>query len=482
MAKTLAEAGKRLHVTDIVTHGESLTIPEGMSLANAMDLIKRRMEYENQVASFVEDFDAFPWDGAHALWKVLAAKYGWASGLPTPGFFGDTPPTMVSIEVGVGKFASIPWGRVAIPGVDGFLDLGVTMKGNRLIFKISVTTKRKNEPDVKALCRLVREYLATDSIYKGQAIKVRFRDDKGGILAMPEPKFLNVEGIGQADLIYSDNVQDDVETNLFTPIVRMKDCKAAGIPFKRGCLLAGDFGVGKTLAARIAAKLAVEAGISYIYCARADEFAQAVEFAHQYQPAVVFCEDIDRVMTGDRSVSVDDVLNIIDGLDSKRSDVMVVLTTNAVNDVTQAMLRPGRLDAVIEVTKPDAKATERLLRHYGKGVISSNADLKAVSEALKGNIPAVIAEVVKRSKLSALKRTPVGTHEIVVDEVALREAAYTMETQLRLLEGKPAAVVSPFDLVLDAIGRVVETKLGVTAKPIDGQLTAIGKALGVGGG
>jgi transitional endoplasmic reticulum ATPase len=459
LAKTLSESGRKLHVAEVVRHGEQLLVPDGMSIAQAIELLKRRMEYDNQVASFIETFDAFPWDGAYALWKVLGEKYGWASGLPTPGFFGSTPPAMITIDAGPDQQVSVPWGRIAIPGVEGYLELGIDMKQNRMVFQITVNTKRKFEPDIRELCRLVREYLRGHSIYKGKAIKMRFRNDRGEVLEMPEPKFLATEGLGPADLIFSDSVHEAVETNLFTPITRRLDCSAAAIPFKRGVLLAGDFGVGKTLAARIAAKLCVEFSVSYIYCVRADEFAQAVEFAIQYQPAVVFCEDIDRALAGERSVSMDELLNVVDGVDSKRSEVMVVLTTNAVEEINPAMLRPGRLDAVIEVTKPDAKATERLLRHYGRGVIGEDVNLSSISDLLKDNIPAVIAEVVKRSKLAALKRTPFGTSTITVDEAALTEASFTMETQLRLLKGKRAVDIHPADPLIEHLGKLMDSKL-----------------------
>jgi transitional endoplasmic reticulum ATPase len=368
---------------------------------------------------------------------------------------------MLTIESGPGEVIQVPWGRVQIPGMDGHLDLGISKKNNRLVFQISVTTKRKNEPDVRVLCRLVREYLVKHSIYKGKAIKIRFKLDNGSVIEMPEPKFLVTEGLGPGDLVFSDEVADSVETNLFTPIKRMEDCRRAGIPVKRGVLLAGKFGVGKTLAARVAARLCVEHQVSYIYVTRADELSSAVEFALQYQPAVVFCEDIDRVLQGARSTSMDELLNVVDGVDSKMCEVIVVLTTNVAENINPAMLRPGRLDAVINVVEPDAKAVVKLLKYYGAGVIEEGADLERIGKKLAGQIPAVIAEVVKRSKLAALKRTPVGTNEIVVDEIALEESAITMRMQLELLKGKPAEMIHPAQPLLDKIqANVVEALSG----------------------
>ena len=39
---------------------------------------------------------------------------------------------------------------------------------------------------------------------------------------------------------------------------------------------------------------------------------------------------------------MDDVLNIIDGIDSKKANIITVLTTNDLEGINPAMLRPGR--------------------------------------------------------------------------------------------------------------------------------------------
>jgi transitional endoplasmic reticulum ATPase len=361
-------------------------------------------------------------------------------------FFGEKPPTLVEVEVGVGKVQAIPWGRLTLFKDGGYIDTGLQKTANgRFLFTASALVKRKDESFVRDIYAEVRKELADSSIYRGQAISVRFLDDDGDHLPMPTIKFVDCEGVRREQLILPDEVDSALDTNIYTPITRRADCAAAGISFKRGVLLAGDFGTGKTLAARVAAALAVENGITYIYCKRTDEFAQAVEFALQYAPAIVFCEDIDRVTTGDRDIEMDKILNIIDGIDTKSAQVMVVLTTNAVEKINPAMLRPGRLDAVIHVKRPDASAAARLIRYYGGRFINGDTTLMLVGEQLRDQIPAVIEEVVKRSKLAALKRSPRGVRDIEVSEVDLLEAANTMHMQLDLLAG-PKAPVVPSDL------------------------------------
>lgn len=450
MTQELQDVGPTTHVAEVVQHGDKMMIPDGMDIDDAIALLARRKEYMEKAVVLSETFDAFPWDGAHALNAVLARRYGWVEQRATPGFFGDNPPQLVTIEVGPGRKAVVPWGGIALPNIKGGITTGVAEKDGRMVFRLTAKIRRIDEALIRTLFDEVAMELKVNSIYRGQVVRIRFKDDAGATIPLPEPKFIDPYDANESMLIYSDVVQAAVETNLFTPISRVKDCIANGISIKRGVLLGGTYGTGKTLAAKVAARLAAEAGITFVYVPRADELAQALAFAHAYQsPAcVVFCEDIDRVMDGERDVEMDDILNIIDGLDTKTANILVVLTTNALDKINPAMLRPGRLDAVIEVTPPDAKAAEKLLRMYGDGLIADDVPLHNAGMKLAGTIPAVIAEVVKRAKLAELKRIPEGAKLQSLSEASLIEAAETMRRQLKLLENKPEAVVSDIETAM----------------------------------
>lgn len=434
--KDLGSVGPSAHVADIVYHGEKLILPTGMGIPDAITLLLDKQEHLEKQIGFNEKFDALPYDGAYAINEVLAAKYGWAQSVATPGFFGATPPQMLNVQVGVGKTKTVPWGSFSIPGVDGRLETGVAMNNGRFQFTLSAQIKRKDEETVREIFRLVRVHLKENSIYRGQALKIRFKDDDGDRLPMPEPEFIDTTKIDRTKLIYAADVMDAVETNLFAPIERVKDFVANGLPIKRTVMLAGTFGTGKTLAATVASKIAVENNITYIYCARADELVEALEFARQYQsPAsVVFCEDIDRELDGERSAEMDDVLNLIDGIDTKHSNIITVLTSNAIEKIHAAMLRPGRLDAIIDVTPPDAEAVVKLIRSIAGNAIDETTNLDEAGKVLEGQIPAVISEVVKRAKIVQLRRQAPGTLVTKLGEDAVLEAAKTMSGQLTLLK------------------------------------------------
>jgi transitional endoplasmic reticulum ATPase len=421
-------------VAEIVRQGEKLILPEKMTLDDAVSLLKRRMEYDNRQIVVQETFDVFPLDGACALDTVLQRRYGWAPATSTPGSFRDNPPQLISVEVGYGLHRQVPWGAFLLPNVTGRLYTENSIKDGRMVFALRADIYRRDEHTIRALFDDVREETRRTSIYRGKTLRLRFFDADGDKLAMPTPQFIKNE-LDDTALVYPDAVHRAIHTNLFVPITRAQDCIANGIPMKRGILLAGTFGTGKTLAAAAAATLAERAGLTCLYVPRANELSEALMFARQYQsPAcVVFCEDIDRTTSGPRSTEMDDILNTIDGLDAKNSNIILVLTTNAVEQIHPAMLRPGRLDAVIEVTPPDAPAIEKLLRLYGGRAISAKADLRPVAEALNGQIPAVIAEVVRRSTLAQVAMQPSGTLVKELSVPALLESAESIQAQVRLL-------------------------------------------------
>lgn len=437
MGQNVDELVTTTHVADVVHHGEKLTIPEQMGIDEAIDVLKRRKRYLQQGISVSEDFNVFPWDGAYALSQVLMERYGWAESKPIQSFFGEIKPKVIRIAVGPDEQVDVPWGQFSIPHVEAVVSTSWTKKSNgAIIFQLSADVIRRDEKIIRELFSDLRKYLRENSIYRGKAIKLRFRDEDGDRLSVPEPEFMDVSGINPENLIYSRELHESVDANLFTPITRVKDCIANGVKIKRGVILGGKYGTGKTLAASVAARLAVDEGITYVYTPRASELGDAIDFARQYQsPAcVVFCEDIDRDVSGKRSVKMDDILNILDGIDTKRDNIITVLTTNHLENINKAMLRPGRLDAIIEVTPPDAEAAQRLVRFYGGDSIQPQENLQAVGETLNGQIPAVIEEVVKRAKLFQLGLLDKGAAITNITAEALLRSSKTMTTQIQLLE------------------------------------------------
>jgi len=60
-------ANKEVSVAEIKYHEGPLMVPNGMSIQEAVEVLKSRLEYDSTTVNITETFNVFPWDGAHAL-------------------------------------------------------------------------------------------------------------------------------------------------------------------------------------------------------------------------------------------------------------------------------------------------------------------------------------------------------------------------------------------------------------------------------
>lgn len=423
---------------EIAREGSKIVLPaepKVMSEREAITHLQRKIEEGETTVAVHEEVDAFPLEGAYGFMQVLREIYGWATPVPEKTFFGEKPPVTLSLEVGPGEFTQVIWGQFQIPGIDGLLATGATRKPNGdWIFVIQGTVKKKFSETVKLIAKKVREHVRTKSIYKGKAIKIT-TDSSGNLKPEAAPSFLDLSKVNPEELILPGHVEVQVKTSLFTPIEKTAECRKYGVPLKMGVLLEGPYGTGKTLTAFVTAAKAQANGWTFIYLDRVTGLKDAYNFAKRYSPAVIFAEDIDRVISGNRDVSKDDILNTIDGVDAKGAEIITVLTTNEVEKINKAMMRPGRLDAVVSFEPLDEGAAQRLVRLYARGLIAETEDLTEAGKELKGQIPALIREVVERSKRYAIGHSNgEGTLQISGRDVA--NAARSMKRHMELLKEK----------------------------------------------
>ncbi len=414
-----------------------------MSENEAIEWLKRKREENERDVGVHHELHYSPLDGAVAFHKAMASKYGWSHLVPTPGFWGETPPTMIGVPISPTEKTQVAWGRVQIPGIEGFLQTSMAIEPTPR-FVINGKVKQKYAQEIKELVDLTEKYLREESIYKAKAIKVSFTWQREGRDFDPNehcPKFMRLDGVNENDLIFGETVQNQLNIGLFTPIEQADACRKYHVPLKRGILLYGPFGTGKTLTASVTALKSERHGFTFVYLDNVLDLRKGLQFAAQYAPSVLFAEDIDRATHGERSIGMDEVLNTLDGVDTKGGEIITVFTTNHVEDINPAVLRMGRLDALVEVTPPDAEAAIRLVKLYGRGLLAESVNYNKVGKALDGKIPAYIREVTERAKIAAIKRlADTGKLEDGIEgkvlEKDLLDAALAMEPHAALLEPK----------------------------------------------
>ncbi|MAL75140.1 MAG: hypothetical protein CMM62_09215 [Rhodospirillaceae bacterium] len=128
-----------------------------------------------------------------------------------------------------------------------------------------------------------------------------------------------------------------------------------GLPWRRGYLLHGPPGTGKTSLIRgIASELGLELAIVHLTHRHLDDAGLVALLGNAPEHAVLVLEDIDalfieRESTGaSSSISFSGLLNAIDGPASQEGR-MLFMTTNHPDRLDPALIRPGRVDMQAEL-------------------------------------------------------------------------------------------------------------------------------------
>ena len=454
--------------TPIVHEGRSIILPADpgkMSIDKAIDALVRKKKDEDTIVNVFEIIDAHPLDGIVAFVKAMRNLYGWSSPVPTPGFFGPKPPTMLSVKTGPSDddVMQCPWGAFKLPGVDNPINVDAAPDRGKLNFAIHGQVRKREKDILLKLANEARRIVRAESIYKGKPIRLGL-DEGGGLDMHNPPEFLDVSDISESDVLFSDDIKHQIDVNVLVPMKQTAKCRKLKIPLKRGILLEGPYGTGKSLTARMAAKVAQDNGWTFVLLDKVQGLRTALEFANRYSPAVVFAEDIDRIATL-RDENANDLINTIDGVVSKRAEIMTILTTNFAENLNPVILRPGRLDAVISLRAPDAKTVERLVRHYAGSLLTPTEDLTNSGLELAGQIPASIRECVERAKLGMI-----GRREQTLIDADIVVAAQTMKNHLALLNRKQNDETDAQKLansLKKVIGNGTHDTLAAVAKQVD---------------
>jgi len=436
---------------DIIREGTKITLPAKpgpMPIDEAIYALKRKKKDEETEIQVIEHIEAFPLDGAVAFMRAMKRIYGWASPIPTPGFFGSSPPTMIGVKTGVNSTKQVIFGRFELPSISGYIETSVSRSPEGdVCFTISGELRKKDSHLVDELARMTREIVKARSIYKGKALHFR-TNDKGKVDFKVSPTFIDTTKTMQDELVLNDDVMEFIETSVFTPIKHVERCRQHQIPLNRGILLEGIFGVGKTMVAKLAAKVCEDNNWTFLMVDKMIALKDALLFAQRYSPAVVFCEDIDRGVS-ERTDSANDLLNTIDGIITKDAEVISIMTTNHVELINKAMLRPGRLDSVITISPPDKNSVQKLLRVYARGLIAEDENLELVGKELAGQIPATIREVVERSKLRGISK--INGQGIIINQQDLIYASREMKAHLALLNKPDATEPTGYENLIKGI-------------------------------
>ena len=218
-----------------------------------------------------------------------------------------------------------------------------------------------------------------------------------------------VEALSFASLPGAEEIVEALETNIVLPFENRKLAQELGLKPKRGVLLFGPPGTGKTsigraLAHRMKGKFFLIDGsfISEPPNRFFEKVQQVVAEAKENSPSVLFIDDADVLFKIEHIAGlVRYLLSLLDGLESETaSNVCVMMTAMDVKKIPEALLRSGRVELWLETRAPDEPTRARILaRWMGKELPGHEAvDYAALGKMTAGFTPADLRRIAGDAK------------------------------------------------------------------------------------
>lgn len=240
----------------------------------------------------------------------------------------------------------------------------------------------------------------------------------------------------------------EIRTRIDVDVIHFFDTEVAslyadmGVPYRRGVLLHGPPGNGKTSTIRYigaalphipAMILRPAAGFD------SDDLEEVLKHWRRQAPAILVIEDLNWLM---EQVNVSTFLNLLDGVESNvTGGLLLIATTNHPDKLDPALNnRPGRFDVVIDVPCPDLAVRTEFFRRKLPGLDRPLLDkLSAATDRLSF---AHLQEIVRLSGLLAIYA---GRRERSDDDL-LGAARTVGACHQEAFNGFPAKTETPFGL------------------------------------
>ncbi len=209
----------------------------------------------------------------------------------------------------------------------------------------------------------------------------------------------------------------------------------------KGVLMMGPPGTGKTLLARA---IAGEANVPFFSISGSDFVEMFVgvgasrvrdlfEQGKKNAPCIIFIDEIDAVgrhrgagLGGghdEREQTLNQLLVEMDGFESN-DGVILIASTNRPDVLDPALLRPGRFDRRVVVSRPDVRGREGILKvHTRKIPLGEDVDISVIARGTPGFTGADLANLVNEAALNAArynkKLVAMGDFELAKDKVLM---------------------------------------------------------------
>lgn len=215
----------------------------------------------------------------------------------------------------------------------------------------------------------VEKYMAENNFYKGEKIT-------------PAGEFLPIPNLTFDDVKLPEEKKEAIRVGALEFFNKKEIYDKNNIPYKRGLILTGLPGTGKTLMGKI---LLAQSDCTFIWVTQdvvdyGEDIKYMYDMAKELAPCILFMEDLDDFL--ERSSAVGIIKTQMDGLTSV-DGICTILCTNYPDRLPKALLdRPSRFDEVVVFSLPDKQLRYEILARLAEpmNIENKNECLLAIAE------------------------------------------------------------------------------------------------------
>lgn len=230
---------------------------------------------------------------------------------------------------------------------------------------------------------------------------------------------INKPNVSWEDVGGLEEAKEKLRELIELPLIRPDLFAKAGIKPSKGILLSGPSGTGKTLLAKA---VATEANANFIsvkgpeliskWVGESEKHVREIfKKARQVSPSIIFFDEFDSIskvrgmsMSDATERVVNQLLTELDGIEELEK-VVVIAATNRRDLIDPSLLRPGRIDAIVELSVPDIKTREKIFEVHTKNMpLEKSVDLSGYIKKTDGWTGAEIESIARNAGINAIKR------------------------------------------------------------------------------
>lgn len=248
----------------------------------------------------------------------------------------------------------------------------------------------------------LRVSMKCHNIYRGKTVSIRSGPFGNLSLHIQDPPVTS-----RQDIILPSGLLEQIERQTLSFNDHATVLGLTGHHLKRGILLHGKPGTGKTLTAMYLASQMRDHTTILLTAEGLGQLDKCCAIARSLQPAIIVLEDIDLVAEerSKRNAPLPLLFTLLNEMDGFAADdrILFLLTTNRPEVLEPALAsRPGRIDQAYEIPLPDEHCRQRLIELYACGRAIDPKTVEHLVKQTRGVSASFIRELMRRAVLLAL--------------------------------------------------------------------------------